>query len=97
MDTEARENLDRVLAQSKEVDLGEGVSVELCRFLDMETKACSVYEARPLICRLLGHVEWLPCPIELVPREVVTSDALALMHEYAKSERKTLEEWNLEG
>ena len=84
-------NLKRIQAQNKEVDLGEGVSVPLCTFLDMETRHCSIYPVRPLMCRLLGHTEWLPCPIEKVPRVVDTGLALELMRAYADEERFTLD------
>lgn len=94
MATEANvEELSRILAQDKAVDLGDGVSVAMCRFRDMERGWCAIYPARPLICRLFGHVQWLPCPIDKVPRPVPTEDAIALMQEYAKQERHTFEEW----
>src|SRR5262249_55773035 len=88
-----REDVARVVAQDKTVDLGDGVTVQMCRYRDMERGRCAVYPARPLVCRLLGHVEWMPCPIEKVPRIVPTEDALALMRAYAEEERHTFEEW----
>lgn len=88
-----RENLQRVLSQNKAADLGDEVSVEMCRYWDVTNERCAVYSARPLICRLLGHVEWLPCPIEKVTQIVPTEKALALMSAYAKEERRTFEEW----
>ncbi len=88
-----RAAIRRVEAQDKTVDLGDGVTVQMCRFRDMEAGRCVVYAARPLICRLLGHVEWLPCPIEKVPHPIPTPDALALMQSYAQFERHTFEEW----
>lgn len=33
-----------------------------CAALDMDTKRCRVYNARPLICRLWGVTESMPCP-----------------------------------
>ncbi|HLJ53403.1 MAG TPA: YkgJ family cysteine cluster protein [Chthonomonadaceae bacterium] len=92
-----RRELARVEGQDKTVDLGDGVSVTLCRYRDMEHGRCAVYPARPLVCRLLGHVEWMPCPIEKVPRTVRTEDALALMRAYAQTDRRTFEEWEAEG
>lgn len=83
----------RVEAQDKRVDLGDDVTVTMCRYRDMEAGRCVVYAARPLVCRLLGHVEWMPCPIEKVPRRIATADALALMHAYAEQERHTFEQW----
>jgi Fe-S-cluster containining protein len=88
-----RADLERVRAQDKTVSLGDGVTVPMCRFRDMERGRCAVYPARPLVCRLLGHVEWMPCPIEKVPRRIATEDAVALMRAYAEQERHTFEEW----
>ncbi|MCW3098059.1 MAG: putative Fe-S-cluster oxidoreductase [Chthonomonadaceae bacterium] len=88
-----RTAIARVEAQDKSVDLGDGVTVMMCRYRDMEAGRCVVYPARPLVCRLLGHVEWMPCPIEKVPKPIPTPDALALMQAYARFERKTFEEW----
>ena len=90
---ETREHIRRVEAQDKTVDLGDEVTVRMCRYRDMELGQCSIYSARPLVCRLLGHVEWMPCPIEKVPKRIPTGDALALMQRYAGFERKTFEEW----
>ncbi len=33
-----------------------------CPLRDVEKKCCSVYEARPSICRMQGLYEGLPCP-----------------------------------
>jgi Fe-S-cluster containining protein len=91
-----RAEIERVMTQDKTVDLGDDVTVMLCRHLDMRTRTCAVYPVRPLICRLLGHVEWLPCPIENVPRPLPTPQALELMRTYAHEERKTFAEWEQE-
>ena len=88
-----RAEIRRVEAQDKTVDLGDEVTVQMCRYRDMEAGRCVVYPARPLICRLLGHVEWLPCPIEKVPGAIETADAVALMQSYAQFKRRTFEEW----
>ena len=88
-----RAEIRRVEAQDKTVDLGDEVTVQMCRYRDREAGRCVVYPARPLICRLLGHVEWLPCPIEKVPKAIDTADAVALMQSYAQFERRTFEEW----
>ena len=88
-----RAYIAQVEAQDKTVDLGDDVMVRMCRYRDMDRGRCVVYPARPLVCRLLGHVEWMPCPIEKVPQVIPTPDALALMRSYAKYERHTFEEW----
>ncbi|MEP6755322.1 MAG: YkgJ family cysteine cluster protein [Chthonomonadales bacterium] len=85
--------VSRVEQQNKQLDLGDEISVAMCRFRDMENGNCAVYSARPLICRLLGHVKWMPCPIEKVEKTVNTSDALELMRLYAEEPRRTYEEW----
>ncbi len=87
------EYIAQVERQDKAVHLGDDVTINMCRYRDMERGRCAVYSARPLVCRLLGHVEWMPCPIGKVPRAVPTSDALALMRAYAQEDRRTFEEW----
>lgn len=82
--------------QDKTFDLGDEVTVQMCRYRDMENGRCAVYPARPLVCRLLGHVEWMPCPIAKVPQPIPTPDALALMRSYATLERNTFEQWEEE-
>jgi hypothetical protein len=86
--------ISQITAQDKSVDLGDGVTVELCRYYDMVNGGCSVYPARPLVCRLLGHVEWMPCPIGKIEKIADTQDALVLMREYARETRHTFEEWD---
>jgi Fe-S-cluster containining protein len=93
MTPEDKQELERVMAQDKTVDLGDEVTVELCQYRDMEAGRCMVYPARPLVCRLLGHVEWMPCPIEAVPTRIRTSDALELMQSYAQFERRRFADW----
>src|ERR1041385_9350320 len=87
-----RDDIARVEAQNKRVHLGDEVTVEMCRYRDMERGRGVVYQARPLVCRLLGHVEWMPCPIEKVPRVIPTEDALELVRAYAGFTRRTFEE-----
>jgi hypothetical protein len=47
-----------------------------------------------MICRLFGHVEWLPCPIFKVEKTV--PGAVELMQAYAREPRKTFAEWAAE-
>jgi Fe-S-cluster containining protein len=68
-----------------------GVEVEYCRFRDLENGRCSIYPVRPAVCRLFGHVEWLPCPIERV--EPVVAQAAELWADYCRFERKTWADW----
>ncbi len=77
----------------REVELGDGVVVRQCRFHDRAAGRCIVYPARPLVCRLMGLVEWMPCPAGRVERLVDTQTALDLLRVYAEDERRTFEEW----
>jgi len=88
-----QEEIGEVVAQEKTVDLGDAVEVRMCRFRDMKRGRCVIYPVRPLVCRLLGHVEWMPCPIGKVERIVPTDEALELMRVYAMIERHSFEEW----
>ncbi len=88
-----REALSSVLEQDKTMSLGDGVTVEMCRFFDMETERCAIYPVRPLMCRLMGHVEWMPCPIELVERTLPTGEALQAMADYALERRQPAAAW----
>jgi hypothetical protein len=47
-----------------------------------------------MICRLFGHVEWLPCPIAKV--EEVVPGGVPLMQAYAAEPRKTFAGWAAE-
>lgn len=51
------ENLDYV----KEV-INQKKSVLTCKFLDTDTNNCSIYSARPFVCRIFGVDKLLQCP-----------------------------------
>lgn len=95
----ARHNPARALSistaeeQNKQLKLQEGVTVQICRFRNRETGRCTVYPERPLICRLMGHTPWMPCPVEAVPNYADMQDSIALMQAYARHPRRTYEEW----
>jgi Fe-S-cluster containining protein len=85
---------DAILAQDKERPWpgAEGeATYTACRFFDVPTGLCGIYPARPLICRLFGHVDWLPCPIGKI--ETTWPGGPALMRERAAEEEHTWEEW----
>ncbi len=61
---------------------------EYCPYLENNT--CLIYPVRPLICRLMGITELLPCPegcepAELLPKEV----ALRLIDNLVRCQLKT--------
>lgn len=54
-----------------------------CPALDPETKRCTVYDVRPLICRLWGVTESMPCPhgCEVTPGVMSDEEAMTLIAE----------------
>ncbi|MFN3650013.1 MAG: YkgJ family cysteine cluster protein [Armatimonadota bacterium] len=72
-------------------EMEDGVLYTACRFRDVERGCCSIYPVRPQVCRLFGHVEWLPCPIARIPAPA--EGALAAMRRYGEAPQKTYEEW----
>lgn len=85
------ERLRRLLDEDKTLDLGQGAVERRCVFYDMREKLCGIYPVRPLICRLMGHAEFLPCPIGRVKEWY--PDAVRIMQEYAELELKRLSQW----
>lgn len=81
----------RVLEQDKQVVWFEDVMREACLFYDVVRGGCIIYPARPLICRLFGRVEWLPCPIGRPLRQL--SAGLELIRAYAGERRLTFPQW----
>ena len=96
LDSPAGEEARRVESQDKRVpypgtDEADGAYYTACRFRDIERGRCSVYPVRPLVCRLFGHVDWLPCPIEKVPSPV--PGGVEIMRRYGDVPQQTYEEW----
>lgn len=87
--------IERVLSQPKTVPWpgaeDTGATVQLCRYRDSEKNNCFIYPARPTVCRLMGHTNWLPCPIDAVP--YYPEGSPAVWNDYRRFERKTWEEW----
>lgn len=87
---------ERVLAQPRTIPWpgaeDTGAVVEVCEFRDTELGRCTIYPVRPTVCRLMGHTEWLPCPIEAVPE--IPENAPQLWHEYLAFERRTWKQWD---
>ncbi len=83
----------KILGQSKTVVWFEEITYTACLFLDMESKLCLVYPARPLICRLFGRVRHLPCPIARAPQDLQADGALKI---YTDLPLKTFQEWMME-
>ncbi|NCO40436.1 MAG: hypothetical protein COZ06_37050 [Armatimonadetes bacterium CG_4_10_14_3_um_filter_66_18] len=87
---EATPDVRSVCRQPKLAEWGEGV-VRRCWFRDDLQGRCAVYQARPLVCRLFGHVEWLPCPVgEVIP---AAGSGVSAMQEYARHPRAPFAVW----
>ncbi len=70
---------------------GDADMVVPCEFQEPDGPRCLVYPVRPLVCRLFGLVEWLPCPRgRLLPP---VPDGLEIIRTYAAFERHTFREW----
>jgi hypothetical protein len=68
-----------------------GEMAAACEFSDPDGPRCLIYPVRPLICRLFGIVEWLPCPRGRVP--TLVPDGPRIMQRYRQLERKSFREW----
>jgi Fe-S-cluster containining protein len=53
-------------------------------------KGCTVYEERPLICRLFGTTESLPCPNGRRPAELIHPRVEKQVHAFIASTRQVL-------
>lgn len=82
---------ERLLAQDKGFEIADGVWERFCILYDVVALRCAVYPVRPLVCRLLGHVEFMPCPLGRVSG--VLPDGPEIMWRYAQLERRALAEW----
>jgi hypothetical protein len=69
----------------------EDVFYTACRFRDVERGRCSIYPVRPAVCRMFGHVEWLPCPVGIIPAPV--PGGIQAMRRYGEAPLRTYEEW----
>lgn len=85
-----RQQVRKVLEQSKELPWFEETTYTACLFLDVNTRLCLIYPARPLVCRLFGRVKHLPCPEGKVPSDF---DAEHLIEAYYSQPLRTFQEW----
>jgi len=77
------------------VDLGDGFGFRACRFRDVRSGRCGIYPVRPLVCRLMGYVPWMPCPIGRVATTVAPDCVLAALDEYCRATRMPYAEWQV--
>jgi hypothetical protein len=86
------EDARRVAEEDKQAPIegAEGFFYTACRFRDVTRGRCAIYPVRPVVCRLFGHVEWLPCPIQKVG---AVPGGVEAMRRYGDAPQKTYEEW----
>jgi len=89
---EHSEEAERVQAQDKSIP-GWPIT-QFCQFRDTELERCSIYPVRPVICRLFGHTEWLPCPLGIVPPQ--GTEAMDAYQRYAQEKLQPFDEWRRE-
>lgn len=53
-------------------------------------QGCTVYEERPMICRLFGTTPRLPCPRGQRPVQMIEPEAEQLVHRFIASTRQVL-------
>jgi hypothetical protein len=51
---------------------------------------CTVYDERPLICRLFGTTPRMPCPNDRRPEEMIGSEVEGQIHYYIANTRQLL-------
>ncbi|HCN46116.1 MAG TPA: zinc/iron-chelating domain-containing protein [Pseudomonas sp.] len=76
--------LPRKSAEEQEAALAELNCVHL------GPQGCTVYEERPLICRLFGTTPRLPCPRGRGPEEMIDPGAERLVHQFIATTRQVL-------
>ena len=86
-----RRQVMRVMEQEKRVVWFEETETEACLFYDVAQQRCIIYPARPLVCRLFGRVEWMPCPAGKKPPTI--PDGVRVIPAYAETPRATFPEW----
>jgi len=70
---------------------GAGEMLKPCEFQDPDGWHCMVYPVRPLVCRLFGVVEWLPCPVGRIP--ALVEDGLQIVRQYGRFPRHSFRQW----
>jgi ferredoxin len=95
LETQDPAEVERIAEGAKEVPWpgAPEFTYEACRFRDVEQGRCSIYPVRPLVCRLFGHVEWLPCPAGII--EEAAPHGVALMEWYGRRDLRPFEEWEI--
>ena len=82
--TEEMSRLPRKTAAEQEAAMDELNCVHL------GPHGCTVYDERPLICRLFGTTKTLPCPNGRRPVELIHPRVEKQIHEYMASTRQVL-------
>lgn len=78
---------ERIRSTPTEIRIGGEWVVLACRLRDVARGRCVVYAFRPLICRLMGHLPWMPCPTGEVRRPLPSALAVRLMRSYGGAGR----------
>jgi len=97
--TAVREALNRTLDQAAVEEMSrlprktraeQDAALEELNCVHLGPNGCTVYEERPLICRLCGTTKTLPCPNGRGPVELIHQRAEAQVFEYMAANRQVL-------
>lgn len=65
-------------------------ALEALNCVHLGPQGCTVYEERPLICRLFGTTATLPCPNGRRPEQLIHPRVEKQIHDYMASTRQVL-------
>ncbi len=85
--TTSSEEMSRLPVKS---DAAHEAALQEYNCVHLGPKGCTVYEERPLICRLFGTTSTLPCPNGCRPDTMVDSEVEHRVHRYIANTRQVL-------
>ncbi|WP_299871706.1 YkgJ family cysteine cluster protein [uncultured Cocleimonas sp.] len=71
-------------------DAEHEVALDNYNCVHLGPNGCEVYEERPLICRLFGTTQTMPCPNGRRPEDMVDPEIESLVHHYIANTRQVL-------
>jgi Fe-S-cluster containining protein len=85
--TTSSEEMSRLPVKS---DAEHDAALDELSCVHLGPKGCTVYDERPLICRLFGTTPKMPCPNERRPEIMVDSKIECQVHYYIANTRQVL-------
>ncbi|MDF1763587.1 MAG: YkgJ family cysteine cluster protein [Oleibacter sp.] len=85
--TTSSEEMSRLPVKS---DAEHEAALEHLNCVHLGPKGCTVYDERPLICRLFGTTPRMPCPNDRRPEEMIDPKTEQQIHHYIATTRQVL-------